>query len=40
MTKTKLTVEIEKALVKKTKEKKGLYGALEVVSSYCFMICV
>lgn len=34
MSKTKLTVEIEKALVKKTKEKKGLYGALEVTIGY------
>lgn len=34
MTKTRLTIEIEKALVQKTKKKKGLYGALEVTIGY------
>ncbi|MBD5316582.1 MAG: MmcB family DNA repair protein [Bacteroides sp.] len=34
MNKSKLTVEIEKALVRKTKKKKGLYGALEATIGF------
>lgn len=34
MNKSKLTVEIEKSLVRKTKKKKGLYGALEATIGF------